>query len=126
MESSHQVPIILDALSSLRLHPQAKEFDIQEAIRQKLYTTAIPFWKEHKLGPGARVDFLCGYGIAIEVKKGKPNSATLRAQAARYAAFDAVFCIILVVERCVFDAPAEVDGKPVHYVALAKNWGIAL
>lgn len=117
---------ILDTLRNLQLHPQALEYRIQDRIAESLTYRGVSFRREYRLGPRNRVDFLCPDGIAIEVKKGKPGSAALTAQAERYAAFDVVSTIVLVVERCVFDAPETVNGKPVHYVALAKNWGIAL
>lgn len=117
---------IVNTLNSLRLHPQALESDIHAAIAAELDRQGIHFEHEHTLDPRNRVDFLCAGGMAIEVKKGKPTSSALEAQAARYAEFDAVTSLFLVVERCVFEPPSEVNGKPVHYVALAKNWGVAL
>ncbi len=117
---------ILRTLECLQLHPTAKEFEIHEHIKHLLSIACVQFQHEYILGPRARVDFLCAGGIAIEVKKGKPNSRTLEAQAARYAAFDAVTVVILVVEQNVFQPPEEVHGKPVYYVSLAKNWGITV
>lgn len=117
---------ILGTLRSLHLHPQGLEYEIQDRIAESLTIHGVSFRREYRLGSRNRVDFLCPDGIAIEVKKGKPASAALTAQAERYAAFEVISTIILVVERCVFDAPETVNGKPVHYIALAKNWGIAL
>lgn len=117
---------ILSMLRDCRIHTQALEIDIQNHIQRMLERRSIAFDREHVLGPRNRVDFLCEGGIAIELKKGKPGSEALAAQAARYAAFEAVACIILVVERCVFDVPEEVNGKPVHYIALSRNWGVSL
>lgn len=117
---------IRSALHSLCLHPQMLESQIHGAIAAALDKRGIGYEHEHVLGPRARVDFLCAGGIAIEVKKGKPGSKALEAQAARYADFESVTCIFLVVERSVFEAPVEVNGKPVHYIALSKNWGVAV
>lgn len=120
------IETILSMLQDCRIHPQALERDIQNHIQRMLEQRSIPFDREFVLGPRNRVDFLCDGGIAIELKKGKPGSEALAAQAARYATFDAVTAVVLVVERCVFDVPEEVNGKPIHYVALNRNWGIAL
>lgn len=117
---------VIEAMRNLHLHPQSLEVSIQDRIAESLTARGIEFQREYRLGPRNRVDFLCPDGIAIEVKKGKPGSSALTAQAERYAAFDAVSSIILVVERCVFDPPVEANGKPVYYIALSRNWGIAL
>lgn len=124
--SGSRIDVILRALEGLLLHPQGKEFDIHDVIAEAIHGRGVSFEREFRLGPRCRVDFLCADGIAIEVKKGKPNGPALTAQVTRYAAFEAVSAVVIVVERCVFDAPDEVHGKPVHYVALSRNWGISL
>lgn len=117
---------ILGALSALRLHPQAKEDAVQGAIAAALETLGVEFEREYCMGPRARIDFLCSGGTGIEVKNNKPSSAALRDQLERYAACDAVSSLIVVVATSVFDCPRELHGKPVHYVALNRNWGISL
>lgn len=82
--------------------------------------------REVKLGPGCRVDLMVEPGIAIEVKKGKPNSRKVASQIRRYAEFDSVDSIILVSERGLYSHLTEANGKPARYVSLALNWGIAV
>lgn len=115
---------VLTILGNLRMHLSRSEYDIHRAIKAQLTAAGIPFDPEVKLGPRARIDFVVEGGLGIEVKKGKVGSTPLRAQAKRYVAFDQINELILVVERCVFAAPRDL-GKPVHYIALSKNWGIA-
>jgi len=120
------VTAIIAALSTLRLQASPTEAAIHAAIADALTAAGVAFEHELVLGPGARVDFLCDGGVAIEVKKGKPPRKSLEAQAARYAAFADVSAIVLVVERCLFQPPPDVNDKPVVYLSLSKRWGIAL
>jgi len=86
----------------------------------------VPYFREHRLGPRNVVDFLSD-GIVVEVKKGKPKStAQVIAQVRRYAAFEKVRAIVIVVEGKLHWHPEEIDGKPVVYISLAKLWGVAL
>lgn len=117
---------VLASLRRLRVQSIGLEYDLQALIAEQFDRDGIPYVKEYKLGPRNRVDFLVAGGIVVEVKKGKPNSGELAAQADRYAAFEVVADVILVVERNVFNYHQEANGKPVHYVALNKLWGIAL
>lgn len=83
--------------------------------------------KEHYLGRGNRVDFLTATGIAVEVKKGKPNRERLLSQINRYAEFEEVQSIIIVVETSLQDPINHSrNGKPCKVVGLLKQWGIAL
>lgn len=116
---------VLGALRSLRVGIVAYEHDLHQEIAATLIKHGIPFEREVRLAPRNRIDFLCG-PIGIEVKKGRPNSEEVRRQIERYCAFDQVQTLVLVVERHVFDHDRSATGKPVHYVALHKLWGIAL
>ena len=72
-----------------------------------------------------RVDFLCGGGVAVEVKRGKPPHGKLLEQIRRYASQPQVNALILVVERTA-DLPHTVCGKPCRVVALNRLWGVAV
>ena len=61
----------------------------------------------------------------IEVKKGRPVSAQLRAQLARYLESDALDAVIVVTQR-VTRLPERIDGKPVYIISLNRLWGVAL
>jgi len=116
---------VLKALSKLRINPVVEEFDLQNKIAMVLASDGISFIREFQLGPRNRVDFLTGDGIAIEVKKGKPNKSQVTKQLERYAGFKEVKGIILVVEKNL-DVPRELNGKPCLSFGLNKLWGIAL
>lgn len=116
---------VLKALSNLRINPITEEFDLQNKIAATLASAGISFIREYQLGPKNRVDFLTGDGIAIEVKKGKPNKRQVNKQLERYTAFEEVEGIILVVEKNL-DTPKEINGKPCISFGLNKLWGIAL
>lgn len=113
-------------LSGLRVRPGVSEFDIHDAIAVALEEARVLYVREAVLGPRARIDFLCEGGVGVEVKKGKPNSSAVMSQAARYCVFDQVTALVLVVERNVFWHLRESHGKPIHYVALNKGWGLAI
>jgi hypothetical protein len=122
---------ILKTLSKLRINPVNDEYDLQRDIALTLISDKFSFYKEKTLGPRNRVDFLVSdnnlvnEGIAIEVKKGKPNKVQVIRQLERYAAFPKVKGIILVVERNL-DIPREINGKQCVSFGLNKLWGIAL
>ncbi|WP_024834132.1 hypothetical protein [Ruminiclostridium josui] len=117
---------IIDALKTLRINPINEEYDLQAEIEKLLISAGIAHERECWLGPRNRVDFLTlKRGIAIEVKKGKPNKAQVISQLQRYAKFDRVKGIILVVEKNL-DVPKEINGKPCVSLGLNKLWGIAL
>jgi hypothetical protein len=117
---------IIDVLKTLRINPVNEEYDLQAEIEKLLIDAEIHYERECKLGPRNRVDFLTfRNGIAIEVKKGKPNKAQAIGQLQRYAEFDRVKGIILVIEKNM-DVPREINGKPCVSLGLNKLWGIAL
>lgn len=120
-----EIDDVLNALKTIRIGVVAEEFEIHRAIATALENAGIDYHHEHKLGPRCRIDFLTGTGIGIEVKKGKPYSVAVEQQLKRYAKFDAVRGIILVIERYQ-DVPAEIVGKPCRSLGLRKLWGIAL
>lgn len=118
---------IVGVLSGIRLEPRLPESAIQNAIAAALAAAGVAFDREFRLGYRSRIDFLCESGIGIEVKKGKPSRVALERQVRRYAEFDIVKGVIMVVEECIFDHIGEANnGKPVEYVSLAKAWGLAI
>ncbi|OPX46371.1 hypothetical protein CLHUN_01870 [Ruminiclostridium hungatei] len=117
---------IIDVLKTLRINPINEEFDLQAEIEKLLIAAGITHERECYLGRGNRVDFLTSNdGIAIEVKKGKPNKMQAISQLRRYSEFDRVKGIILVIEKNM-DIPKILNGKPCVSLGLNKLWGIAL
>lgn len=102
------------------------ESDVVFLIEEKLTEAKIRYSKEVVIAKRCRVDFLTEDGIAIEVKKGKPNSNSVSRQIQRYAESEKVNAVILVSERGLFNHLTEANGKPVGYISLSLNWGIAL
>jgi hypothetical protein len=116
---------IVKALSSLRIPLVVDEFELQALVSGALQKYEIEFVKEARLAPRCRVDFLCRGGIAVEVKRGKPQKTRLMEQLKRYAQLESVSAVILVVERTA-ELPKEVCGKPCRVVALNRLWGVAV
>lgn len=121
------VPVeqVMASLRRLRVQAVGLEYGLQAKIAERFDADGIPYIKEARLGPRNRIDFLCG-AIGVECKKGQPNSTEVKAQIERYCGFDSVQTLILVVERHVYTHSRSAGGKPVHYISLAKLWGIAL
>jgi hypothetical protein len=118
---------VITALRRLRIGKIIEEYDLQAKIADALLAAGIEFEKEHVLGAGSRVDFFTTDGIAIEVKKGKPNRSRLMDQIERYAAFDEVRSIVIIVETSLRIPTARtLNGKPCEVLGLQKLWGIAL
>lgn len=116
---------VLSAIKTIRIGIVSEEYEIHHAIANALTNTGIRFYHEYQLGPRCRIDFLTEDGIGIEVKKGKPYSVAVERQLKRYAQFEEVKGIILVIERYQ-DVPEEIMGKPCRSIGLRKLWGIAL
>ena len=116
---------IIEILKQLRVGVLTDEYTLQNQIAEYLHKSGIEFTKEYKLGRGSRVDFLTSTGIAIEVKKGKPNKASVNKQLCRYAEHEKITGIILVVEKSLV-VPRTIAGKPCVVLGLQKLWGIAL
>lgn len=116
---------VIKALQNLRVNVVMVEYDLQYEISKHLSENGISFQKEYKLGKGSRIDFLTESGVAIEVKKGKPNKASVIRQLEKYAEFEEVKSIILIVETSL-TIPEELNDKPCVSIGLRKLWGIAL
>lgn len=123
---------VVAALRGVRLvAPVDLESDLHRIVGAAFDGAGLRAAHEVRLGPGARVDFAveCGPGdgvVAVEIKRGKPGSAALHAQAARYAAVERVVGVVMVVERSVFWHASEIEGKPAVLVSLTSNWGMSV
>ena len=117
--------VVVKTLQKLRIKVVSVEYDLQNEISNLLSDAGISFQKEYRLGKGSRVDFLTSSGVAIEVKKGKPNRLSVINQLQKYAEFDEVKSIILIIETSL-TVPKEINGKPCVSVGLRKLWGIAI
>lgn len=126
--STNAIPleVVLNSLKKLRVSQLDSEYNLQEQIANCLKADSIPFRKEYKLGHRNRVDFLIDGGIAIESKRNKPNRNQVIMQIQRYAEFEEVKAVILVINTSMSGLPSEVCGKPCKVIGLQKQWGIAL
>lgn len=115
----------LTALKQLRVNVVDDEYELQNKISAQLQEAGIGFKKEFYLGPRNRVDFMVDGGIAIEVKKGKPNKQQVVNQIIRYTRFEEVKAVVLIVETSL-EIPGEINGKECISFGLNKLWGIAL
>jgi len=116
---------VLKCLRGIRAGLVTDEYTLHDIVQAAFDEAGIPYEKEFKLGSGSRVDYMVNQGIAVEIKKGKPNRTNVIKQLTRYAAFDRVKMLVLVVERNM-DVPETIEDKPCVSVGLNKNWGIAL
>ena len=120
-----EIERILTALSSIRVPAQPEEYEIHTEVARALEVAGLAYIHECKLRPPrCRIDFLCG-GVGIEVKKGRPDAARLRAQLARYLEDERLSAAVAVLQRpCAL--PERIGGKPVRVIALNRLWGVAL
>ena len=123
-ESSETISAIVKALAAIRPEAQPEECDLHVLVARALGDSGIACRHEVRIAPRCRVDFLAGR-IAIEVKKGRPSPALLRRQVERYLGMEALDGIVVAAQIAV-DLPRLIHGKPVAFVALNRNWGVAL
>ncbi len=115
---------ICAALSALRIPVAPEERQLHEMIAAALRGAGIDARHEAMIAPRCRIDFLAG-DVGIEVKRGRLNSARLKAQAARYLASPHLAALILVTtDRALL--PGEILGKPVVVFGLNRLWGVSL
>ena len=115
---------LLNALKGLRTPVVQEEYDLHALVAQTLTNAGVPFRHEAPLGPGRRIDFLCGT-IGIEIKRGRPAPSLLKKQLTGYLQGEQLTGLILVVERTAA-IPPMIAGKPVKILSLNRLWGIAL
>jgi len=117
---------IIEILKRIRMPLVRLESEVVDRIKEELDRAGIEYKSEVRIAPRCRVDLLAAGGVAIEVKKGKPNSKVAARQVARYAAAKGVNAVILVSERGLMSHIEESSGKPIGYVALSRNWGLTV
>ena len=121
---TEEIQAIMAALNCIRISAQPEECEIHAEISRVLNAAGLAYTHEYRLGPGRRIDFLCG-NVGIEVKKGRPVAAHLHAQAKRYAESPVLSALIIVAQRpCRL--PERIGGKPVYLLSLNRLWGVAL
>ena len=119
-----EISRILSIISTVRIRKVMEEQEIQDAIEHAFQERGILYEREAKVAPRCRLDFLSS-GVAVEVKKRRPEKAKLIAQITRYARLDAIKAIIVVLERSI-GLPPTICGKPVQVVSFNSLWGVAL
>ncbi len=116
---------VINALKTIRAPLAQVEYDLHQIVAQTLDLEGIYYKHEVSLGPRCRIDFLVEEGIGIELKKGSPNQKQMKAQALKYAHFEEVKTLIILVEKWV-ELPKVLAGKPIHTLSINRLWGIAL
>jgi len=117
---------VLVATRSIRIPVVRLESEVVVAIIKALEGAGLAYEREVTIAPRCRVDLLVEGAVAVEVKKGKPNAKSVASQVARYASSEMVETVVLVSERGLHYHIEEAHGKPIKYVALAKNWGLTI
>lgn len=92
------------------------QLNLADALKQ----AGIGFEREVRLSPADIVDFMVS-GVAIEVKLKGSRKMDVYRQLVRYAEHDSVKAIVLAT-NLTMGLPAELDGKPVYFVSLARAW----
>lgn len=111
-------------MRGIRIPVVRLEAEVVAAIMKAFRDAGIAYEHEVTISPRCRVDLLVDGGIAVEVKKGKPNTRRVNEQVARYASSEMVTAVVLVSERGLIRHINEAHGKPIRYVALSHNWGL--
>ena len=115
---------VLSAISAIRCPAVCEESDLHAMVLEALSGAGLEPKHEVTLAPRCRIDIMCG-GIGIEIKKSRPQPASLREQLARYAACDTVEQLVVIAPRGV-NLPKTIGGKRVTMVALERLWGVSL
>lgn len=92
---------------------------LQDDVEAMFRRAAIPFTREHILGPADRVDFLVDGRIAVELKINAAKRQIFR-QMERYAMHDCVEELVLA-SACAVGLPPRINGKPVFVVSLGTT-----
>jgi hypothetical protein len=117
---------IVNLARSIKIDLARMERDIVSLFSSMLDEAGIDHDTEQYVAPRCRVDVLTSDGVVIEFKKGKPNTRKVSEQIEKYAQSDKVRAVVLVSERGLRCHLKEANGKPVEYVALSVNWGVAV
>lgn len=113
-----EVEAIFACLKGRRL-PLNNEIATQDAIASAFKESGISYQREVRLDAANRIDFMVG-DIGCEVKIKSPKMKLFK-QVERYAEFDAISRIVLIINVAT-GFPKEVNGKPVYVLNLAKAW----
>ena len=116
--------IVVSAIRRVRVPALPGEYDLHGMIAAALDAAEVPYEHEYRLAPRCRLDFMCA-GIAVEVKKGRPQRVELVRQLTKYMEKPEVREMVVVVQKKV-DLPDVICGKKVRLVALNMLWGVAL
>ena len=116
--------MVAAAISRVRVPAMPGEYDLHGMIAAALDEAEIPYEHEYRLAPRCRLDFMCA-GVAVEVKKGRPNGQELLRQLTKYMEKPEVTEMVAVVQKKV-PLPETICGKKVRLVALNMLWGVAL
>ena len=88
------------------------EAELQHLVARELTRSGIEHEEQVKLGPGERIDFMCG-AVGLELKT-MGGLAPLIRQLDRYAESDRVAAlVVLSTRRQLTFLPSELRGKPV-------------
>ena len=115
---------IVEALGGIRCGAACTETELHELAAQALCGAGIAAEHEARLAPRCRIDSMCG-GVGIEIKKNRPQAASLRRQLERYAACEQVEQFVVIAPRGV-NLPRIIGGKRVTGGALERLWGVSL
>lgn len=101
--------------------PMSSEAKLQSFMGNLLESMGpqFPFVREHRLGPGERIDFLVRGEIGIEAKVKYPRRQIWR-QLERYAAHHEIKFLVLVTGTAM-GLPPTIGGKPLYYVSLGRS-----
>ena len=87
--------MVVSAISRVRVPAMPGEYDLHSMIAAALDGAEIPYEHEFRLAPRCRLDFMCA-GVAVEVKKGRPDGRELVRQLTRYMEKDEVREMLVV------------------------------
>ena len=110
---------VIRLIHALRL-PLGDEAAYQAGLGRALEGAGIGHVREHRLGPGDRVDFMLDDGTAVEVKL-RGQARRIYAQCERYCGYPEVRGLLLATNRAM-GLPPEIAGKPVWYASLGRGW----
>lgn len=115
---------VLQAVNNIRAPQVRSEYDLHDLLASALREADLPYRHEVMVAPRCRVDFLV-QGIAVEVKRSRPNAKALLAQATRYLASPLVHGLIVVSEKSL-SLPQSILNKPCINISLNQLWGLAV
>lgn len=115
---------VISAIKNVRAPAVPGEYDIHAMLSAAFDAAGVEYAHEYRLAPRCRLDFMCS-GVAVEVKKGRPQAAALARQIGRYMQNGEVREMVVVVQKRI-PMPDTICGKRVHVVSLNMLWGVAL